>query len=457
MPIRETVRRAFASFLAIPTATIAVFALLAIGVDALDRTTIGWLSPIRSFLQGHVFADAQSTSNLLGTVAGGTITITSITFSLLLLALQQSAASLTHEVLDQFMRRRLTQLYFGFFVGLTLYDLIILATVDPPFNPVFGATLAIVLTAGSLYVLLLLIYSSITQMRPNEIIRAIHDFTLQARRRQLGLIARTRRVSKLPPSAPAVEVAAQTNGYVVGFDLDGIAAAISATDGGAEVKLLTPVGAYVAYGDPLAEARAERSGDASAVALRLNGLIQIERGRRLDDDPAYGIEQLETIAWRSISTSQQNPAPGLVVIRNLRDLLARWSEPADLPDIERAPIVYVDNVMARLLDAFELLAVVASEAMQPQTIAAIARTLAITFDRLPGEEQARVVELALTTLSALGEHVLTAELDGALILLAETLARNGYAAAEAIRAARDELATSIGRLNSRSTRVPSAP
>ena len=193
MRIRETVQRAFASFLALPTVVIACFALLAIGTYWLDQSGWSWLAPIRDFMRDHVFGSEQSTANLLATIAGGVITITSITFSLLLLALQQSAGALTHDVFDQFLRRRANQVYFGFFVGLTLYSLIVLISVDPPFNPVIGATLALVLTVVALYILLLLIYASISQMRPNEIVRAIHDMTLKSRDHQQSLIVRTRR------------------------------------------------------------------------------------------------------------------------------------------------------------------------------------------------------------------------------------------------------------------------
>ena len=63
------------------------------------------------------------------------MTVASITISLLLLALQQSAANMTTQILDQFLRRRINQAYFGFFVGLALYSLVTLtlATVDKPF------------------------------------------------------------------------------------------------------------------------------------------------------------------------------------------------------------------------------------------------------------------------------------------------------------------------------------
>jgi uncharacterized membrane protein len=95
---------------------------------------------------------------------------------LLLVALQQSAASLTHEVFDQFLRRRINQFYFGFFVGLALFALVTLATVTESFNPVFGATLAFLLTIMALYLLIVLLYTTVNQMRPAVIIEAIRNY-----------------------------------------------------------------------------------------------------------------------------------------------------------------------------------------------------------------------------------------------------------------------------------------
>ncbi|MGI9088840.1 MAG: DUF2254 family protein [Chthoniobacterales bacterium] len=123
----ETLRRAFAEFLTIPSLVIAGFLLLAVGGYALDHVALPMLEPLRALLRGRIFRDAKATSDLLGTIGGSLITVTSITFSLLLLAVQQSAATLTPQVYDQFLRRRINQIYFGFFVGLSLYTLVVLA------------------------------------------------------------------------------------------------------------------------------------------------------------------------------------------------------------------------------------------------------------------------------------------------------------------------------------------
>lgn len=440
---------------------IAAFLLLAAGTTVLDRAEGLWVGPLRAAMRSHVFADAQSTAALLGVIAGGLVTITSITFSLVLLAVQQAASSLTFQVVDQFLRRRLNQVTFGFFVGLAIYALAVLATVAEPFNPVYGATTALLLSGVALYLLLLLLYTTLNQMRPAEIAEAIHDHTLAARQRQLALLRKTRRTPRV--SQPdTIWIRGTRRGFVAHVDVDAIAAALPRAPGLAEVTLLVSIGSYVAYGDAIASVTGAVD-DREAVEDAVHGAVRLERQRNLAFDPAYGVEQLATIAWTSISTSKSDPAPGLLVIHSLRDVLARWAAEgveekgspggADEPDVA---VVYSDDVLPQLMDAFESLAVVSSESMQHQAFAEITRTFATMFDRLPTDLQRRAEELVRRILPALGDHVLTADLDAALSSLTSSLAAAGKReTAAALQAAHAGLAGTVGKLNSRSTRVPS--
>jgi uncharacterized membrane protein len=453
----DIVRRAFGEFLTVPTAIIVGFVLLAAGSYTLDRADFEALAPTRRFLQQHVFGSPRATSDLLGTIAGGLITVTSITVSLLLVALQQSSSAMTSQVFDQFLRRRINQVYFGTFVGVALYAVLTLATVTEDFNPLYGGLLAIVFTVASLFLLILLLYTTVNQMRPVEIIEAIHDHTLLARDRQRELIAKTRErpMSRHPVQA---RVASDGHGYVTRLGVDAIARAADDAPGGAEVVLLVSIGDFVAFGDHLAEIRTRTMEAAAAIAPTVAANIHLEIQRDIALDAGYGIEQIETIAWTSISTSKSNPAPGLLGIRSVRDLLARWSsEPPARTTIRLPPIVYHDDVPARAMDALESLAVVSSESMQHQCFAEVVRALATLFGRLPTAHQQRAADVALRIMAALGEHVLTAELDAALSALADALsAGDRRDVADAVTAARHTLARSVGSLNSRSTRVPRA-
>jgi len=371
---------------------------------------------------------------------------------------QQAAGALTHQVYDQFLRRRVNQIYFGFFVGLAVYTLVILATVDQPYNPVFGATVALVLTLVALVLVIVLLYTTVNQMRPVVVIEKIHDHALRARERQLAWL---RRIRPAAQSSGQFEspVTAAVHGYIVRIDVDSLAAAAAeAADAEVEFLMRIPVGASVAFQDEIATIRADRAVDFTQLADCVHTAIHIEQQRDLDADPAYGIEQLAIIAWTSVSTAKSNPSPGLLVLHSLRDLLARWSaEPTGRPAsaTDRVPVVYADDVMRRLFDAFETLAVVASESMQPQTAAEFVRTFAMMFHRLPAEHQSRAEDLIRRSLPALGDHVLTAELDAALHELVAALnAASRTAAAAEVEAARRSLAATIGKLRSRSTRAP---
>jgi hypothetical protein len=105
------------------------------------------------------------------------------------------------------------------------------------------------------------------------------------------------------------------------------------------------------------------------------------------------------------------------------------------------------------MDAFETLAVVSSESMQHQSFTEVLHTFAVMFDRLAPEQQRRAEDIILRILSALGEFVLTAELDSTLTDLVRALNKTGrISTAAAVQAARDQLKLSVGKLHSRATR-----
>jgi len=449
----DAVKRAFTEFLALPTLIIAGFLLLAIASYAVDGAKISSLAPVREILKRHVFSNAKATSDLLGAVAAGIISVTSLTITLLLIVVQQSAASMTSQVFDQFLRRKTNQLYFGFFVGLALYSLITLATVNDPFNPVFGGTMAFVFTVVALYLLVLLMYTTINQMRPVEIIEAIYNHILTSRAAQLQLIEQTRREPALEGRFSKL-IKVDKHGYVAKIDIEKIGAALN-DHNDCEVVMLVSIGHYLSFADELALVKAGTEADTERIGTEVLQAVRLYRQRDIDFDAAYGIEQLETIAWTSISTSKSNPAPGLLTIRSLRAILARWSadEPKNKP--AKWPIVYTDDTVDKLMNAFETLAVVSSESMQHQNYIEVLKTAAVLFNRLPSGLQLRMEDILLRILSVLGDHALTAELEEALLKVISTLQSAGrFATAAAIQIALEELRASVGKLNSRSTRVP---
>ena len=413
----DVIRRAFQEFLMLPSLIILLFLLLAVGAYMFERSELTLYSPLRDFLEARIFANAAATSELLSTIAGSIITVTSITITLMLLILQQTASTMSTQVFDQFLRRRSNQFYFGFFIGLALYTLITLATVDEPFNPVFAAGLAYILTVITLYLLILLFYATIHQMRPPVIIQAIHDHTLAARQHQYGLLARTRRESQFQGSI-TYQVFATNHGFVTGIRMDYLAKIVDETERACEIVLTVSVGSFVAYNDLLAEIKMTRENGFPQLEQRVREAIYLERSRNLDNDPAYGIAQLENIAWTSTSTAKSNPTPGLQVIYSLRDLLARWAVEEPPPAAqEPLPVVYNDNVFDDLLSAFESLAVVATQSKEHQILTGILNAFSTQYHNFPEDWLPQVDETLFRIVPTLTQHILTRDLEAAVVNL----------------------------------------
>lgn len=462
-------KRAFSQFLALPLAVVIGFILITLFVYwADDAWSAGKIPSGYSWL-GDLLGDSSSLATLLGTIASSIITVTSITFSLLLIALQQGSSALTTQVTDQFLMRRTNQFYFGYFVGLSVFVLLSLVTASRIHRPVFGASIIVVLTIVALCMIVVLIYSTIDQMRPTQIVRAIHHHILKARGREAALLTATRRTPRDGWQVVGMIRSAQT-GHIASMEVDQLREAIAGLGcGEIEVEMRVPIGRFLALGDPLATLRAPSSKAALDSASEILGPDMLDRVRQalydaiafddardLRSDPCLGISQLSVMAWTSVSTAKSDPVPGEAVIQSLRDILARWfGDGGEIEGDARSLVVIRDAAPGEAVETLEHIILVASESMQAQSLTRAIRTLAILIETAPPVWQARLAEVARRSLSSLGEHVLTCDLEAALTEMASVLDAQGFGdVSENMRTATAALATTLGVLNSRSTRVP---
>ncbi len=445
---RHEVRLAYKEYLTIPTIIIAAFVMFAIAMVALEKANISWLDQLRGSIERITFGQASSTQTTLAAAVGALITITSITFTVLLLAVQQAAGSLSPEIVDQFLRRTFNQVAFGYFVGMSLYSLIVLATTHSTFDPILSALIAFIFSGIALYLLAALVYATLTQVRPSLVILALHDATLEARKRQLPIIQRTRRA---PASTSGTRVPVQSRGagYVTNIDLKTIERVVGDRRDDLEIVLHVKLGAFVALHDEVAEIRMLADTETDDLGQAILQALKLGPTRDLQYDPEHGVIQLMNIGWTSISTSKQNPTPGAEVINALRDLLAQWGEEGEdePPSLEKLPVVYHDDVPSRPLAMLESLAVVATESMQHQNFALVLRVFARMFDRLPPAQRSQVEEMIPRILSRLQHEVLTTELDEALVTLTVALGTAGsQQTAEEVWEARQQARSTIPSL-----------
>ncbi|MGN6330068.1 MAG: DUF2254 family protein [Motilibacteraceae bacterium] len=359
---RPRVLAALRDFALVPFSVVAGFAALAVLSILADQTKrLSALDSVRGEVS-HVIG-AQAANAALQAVATGLVTVTSITFSVLLLAVQQTASSLSPVVFDQFLRRRANQAFLGFFVGLALFSYVVMAAVQDKMPPIMGAAIAVVLTIVALLILIVLVYTTISQMRPTNVVSHIRGRVLDARRREAALIACTRRATTGEHDVLATYYA-EVTGYLTSVDLDRLRTALEPAEH-AEVELLVTVGQAVAVGDPLALVRDGEQQRAEDIAREVAGAFNLTEQRDIADDASTGIDTLGNIAWTSGSTAKQNPEVAREVLHALKDVAARWmvDDPVE-PQDDPLPVVYRDDDLDRVLDWLYSLLVSAHESHQ---------------------------------------------------------------------------------------------
>ena len=444
------VRQGLDEFLAFPLIVVAGFIALAAFTLWLDNSDLGPIRSTREFLGRFVFVTESGTASVLGQLLGGLLTVISITFSALLLAVQQTATTLSNQVYSQFLRRRVNQLYFGFFLGLAVYDVAALASAHPHFNPVYSASTAVVMTTLGLCLLIVVIYSTVDQMRPAVIVESLRDHTLSARQRALAVLCRTRRAprSRAPVQATVFAV---DDGFLQDIRLDRLVRPLESLGEDGEVEVMHPIGAFVAYDDQLAAIRARDREAAEAIVERVREALVLRGERDLKRDAAFGIVQMESIAWTTASSAKSTPDAPRVVIHALRDLLGRWiageSPPEAAARKPMLPVVVRDRIQGDALEALVTIGLASDESRQHVVIGGAFDALGELLPRAEGELRASLLDGIRTLVPAMSDLPLTGTLRETLSRLARTLESAGDGdIAHEIRTAAAAMEARKGRL-----------
>lgn len=371
----------FREFFGVPLAIVAAFALLAVLSILADQGHVlhvqGWRAGLAHLIGRKASAQA------LQAIASGVVTVTSITFSVLLLAVQQTASNLSPVVFNQFIRRKGNQALLGFFVGLAVYSYVVMAAVQDKTPPIIGAFLATILVVVAMLFLLVLIYTTVNQMRPANVLRQIHDRALQAREHETELLRRTRREERSQRPVLAT-FTTDTNGYVIRISVAELAHALQ-TVPRAEIRLHVTLGQYVAVGDTIATVRDDDEEDARSLEDAVSRAVLIGRQRDLQQDATTGVDELGNIAWSNGSSAKHSPEVTRQALHELRDLAAQWLQddrepPSRAEDQERLGVVYMDNDLDRIFEILFSLLLGAEESRQHMTAA---RVLDVYRELLP--------------------------------------------------------------------------
>lgn len=279
---------------------------------------------------------SSAARSILGTIAGSMITVTGLTFSLTVVALQVASGQFTPRLLRTFLSDRGNQVVLSAFIATFAYSLLLLRTVrdesdaGPANVPGPGVSLAIGLTVLCVALLVYFIHHLTDQLRVESVMAEVVRETLHT-------IESSHAEDANPtggglPNVPhgAARVRARRSGYLQSLDLDKLFDVARAAGNGVNVRLRPQVGDHVTRDATLAWVWPVRVGDDEQGPIpfdvdqfghRLHGAIQIGADRTMRQDVAFGIRQLVDIAVRALSPGVNDPTTAVEAVHKLTEVL----------------------------------------------------------------------------------------------------------------------------------------
>jgi uncharacterized membrane protein len=273
---------------------------------------------------------------VLSELAGATITVTGLVFSLTVIALQMAASQFTPRVLRTFLADRRTQVVLGGLLASAVYDVMVLRTVRSTgdevelFVPGLAVTVALLLAGVAVGLLVFFLHHVTSQLRVDLVMGKIAAEThLQLRKLDAP---RDRLPDHAPPEPPpgARTVVARRSGYVQTVDVDALADI--ARDHGVRLRLRPGIGEAVSAGTTLAWTWPATAGvdgradDHQELTRRTHGALHLGPDRTESHDLTFGLQQLTDIAVKALSPSINDPTTARQAVEHLAAVLVELAD-----------------------------------------------------------------------------------------------------------------------------------
>jgi uncharacterized membrane protein len=255
----------------------------------------------------------------LSTVAGATITVTGVVFSITIVALSLASQQFGPRLLNSFMRDRANQVVFGSFIATYLYCLLVLRTIHGSgpegFVPQLSLLVGFLLAILSVAVLIFFIHHVAESIQAMTVIASVSDDLERAIVRDFaepddGSPANGRealRPGELPEDfdSAALPIGARRSGYLQAVNISNLLKL--ATDHDLLLRLELSPGDFVVRGAPLASVWSADHARPAELADAVNGAFIVGAKRSPEQDIEHLINQLVEVAVRALSPGINDP------------------------------------------------------------------------------------------------------------------------------------------------------
>ncbi|RBW69088.1 DUF2254 domain-containing protein [Bacillus taeanensis] len=303
------------------------FFALILSIIALSVDTI-YANNIHKWLPSYLLTDVELAQTILSALAPSLLTMTTITFSMIMVVLTTYTSQFSPRTLQNFITERRTLRVLGIFIGGFIYTILALLFMrkNEEEQVVFSAVLGVAISILCLGYFVYFIHHVATSLRVSKLIENLSTDILETVHKLHKGNKDKNNVDYTPPSAQMldvltnkpIEVPPLNNvGYIQLIDLEGLRN--EAQQCNAVIKVNYPIGAYV--------------GPATSLLLiwpqskkienthRFLDYITVGESRTTFQDMEYGIQKLTEIALRAVSPGINDPNTAITCIKSYGNIL----------------------------------------------------------------------------------------------------------------------------------------
>jgi uncharacterized membrane protein len=312
------IRRTVNSIAFFPALIALLFLVLSYLMIHLDYSAFG--KELKAEANWLKLKDASTARTLISVVAGGILSLTVFSFTMVMVVLNQAASQMSNRVIDRLIGNRYQQFILGFYVGTIVYSLFLLSAIrdidSGIYVPSLSTYLLIVFAVIDIFFFIYFLHDITQSVKYAVIIRRIYRETEKAMKKSCRLVEAPHEAAPLkgePLISPAT-------GIFEGYDKEAIVRLAKSEN--FILTFLYPLGSFVLCNTPIALLYFANTVRTKDTVSSLQASLYINNEQTISNNFYYGFRQLTEVAVKALSPGINDPGTAVLSLRSLAELLA---------------------------------------------------------------------------------------------------------------------------------------
>ncbi|NLY82101.1 MAG: DUF2254 domain-containing protein [Clostridiales bacterium] len=298
--------------------------LLAVGAILIDIRFI----PILDYIPAFLMTSVDLAQSILGTLSGSLLTITTFTFSTIMVVLTMYSSNFSPRVVNNFLTDKITMKVLGIFVGGFFYCIIALFFMKESYADylVISATIAVIYSVLCVIYFVIFVYNVSSSIQATKLISRLYDESSEIiertlKNRENHLIVDLHAVGEFKSE---LEIISDTSGYLEFVEFKEILNTLKDMESKFIIKI--DIGDFVSKNQVIAILYYNEDLKDEELMANLIKSFSIEEERIAYNDYRFSLQKIIDIALRAMSPGINDPNTSIHCINILGVLLSKLSE-----------------------------------------------------------------------------------------------------------------------------------